>query len=74
MSSDEPKECTASNTAAVKHTVPQPGRASKTPPAPYTAEEAAGFARQGASMVAWSHDEVWVDPFKNDKVKEGKEK
>jgi hypothetical protein len=30
-------------------------------PAPYTAKEAADFARQGACMVAMPPDEVWRD-------------
>ncbi|KAK4247118.1 hypothetical protein C7999DRAFT_32489 [Corynascus novoguineensis] len=32
-------------------------------PFPYTAREAAEFARLGACMVAWPPDEVWTDPL-----------
>jgi hypothetical protein len=31
--------------------------------APYTAKEAAEWARRGACLVAWPPGEVWVDPF-----------
>ena len=32
-------------------------------PAPYTAKDAADFARQGACMIAMPPDEVWRDIF-----------
>lgn len=37
---------------------------------PYTAEEAAGFVRQGACMVAWPPEEVWRDPVLGEGVGE----
>lgn len=41
--------------------------ATVTDPAPYTAKEAADFARQGACMIALAPDEIWRDPFLGEK-------
>jgi hypothetical protein len=74
MPFNEPKRCTCSD-KAVKHAVPNSGQNSNPPPpAPYTAKEAAEFVRQGACMVAWPPDELWVDPFKEGEGKGRREK
>ncbi|KAL2195796.1 hypothetical protein P885DRAFT_78723 [Corynascus similis CBS 632.67] len=42
-------------------------------PFPYTAREAAEFARLGACMVAWPPDEVWRDPLSSKEEEEKEE-
>lgn len=44
-------------------TPPAPDQHPDAGPAPYTATEAAAFARQGASIIALPPDELWRDPF-----------